>query len=130
VTDLVQRVRRIATLLEEVEYGESEHLEGDGDVSVVVEPVQHLHTQMSAIRVPLREFLENVDFQLGCFPILFHVLDDFQSDDAILVHVLDFDYFSKRPFSEGVQDLMFEVEFLPLPLLWFSFEAVTFFCLL
>lgn len=43
VSDLVEGIRQEAVCLQEVEGAEGEQLEGDANVAVVVEPVQHLH---------------------------------------------------------------------------------------
>lgn len=42
VSDLVEGIRQEAVCLQEVEGAEGEQLEGDANVAVVVEPVQHL----------------------------------------------------------------------------------------
>lgn len=43
VSDLVEGIRQEAVCLQEVEGAEGEQLEGDANVAVVAEPVQHLH---------------------------------------------------------------------------------------
>lgn len=73
-------------------------------MAVVIKPVQHFDTQTSlkaqlerktrkikeielqfAIRIFAIEFLENVDFKLGCFPVFLDVLDNLQSEAVVPV---------------------------------------------
>lgn len=45
VSDLANGVRQVVVLFEEIEGAEREQLKGDAHVTVVVEPVVHLHAQ-------------------------------------------------------------------------------------
>lgn len=52
VSDLVHGIRQEAVCFHEVEGAESEQLERDAHVAVVVKPVQHLHTVTEETRSP------------------------------------------------------------------------------
>lgn len=75
-------------------------------MAVVIKPVQHFDTQTRfkkktqlerktrelkqielqfAIWIFAIEFLENVDFKLGCFPVLLNVFDNLQSEAVVPV---------------------------------------------
>lgn len=109
VSDLVHGIRQEAVRFHEVEGAESEQLERDAHVAVVVKPVQHLHTvtgetrstemrcirldmhqksnifsihSLSVGRLSLADLLQHVDLQFGCFSVFLQVLDDLQSDST------------------------------------------------
>lgn len=44
VTDMIQWIRVVIIVFEEVEDAEAEHFESDAHMSVVIEPVQHTDT--------------------------------------------------------------------------------------
>ena len=101
---LFQRVWLVVVVLEEVEDGGSQHLEGDASVSVKVEPVEHLHAAVAAPGIVLGQLLEDVDLQLGRLAILLHVLDYLERDYLVLVDVPHFDHLAKRALSERGED--------------------------
>lgn len=106
VSDLVEGIRQETVCLQEVEGAEGEQLEGDANVAIVVEPVQHLHTvadgqkkktmkvctrqdksiavigqnSLLVVRVSFPDRLQDVDLQLGCFSVFLQIFNDLQSD--------------------------------------------------
>lgn len=67
----------------EVEHAESEQIEHQAHVTVVVEVIQQLDDEVTAMRVVLHQLLQDVDFQPGCLAVLGNVLDDLQRQLAV-----------------------------------------------
>jgi len=95
----------ILVVLHEIKNGGSQQLENDANVSAVVEPIEHFNAQVLAGWVLVVEFLENVDFQFGCFSVLVHALDDLDGDlgplspvKPVMVH--DFCHLAEGPFAQ------------------------------
>ena len=76
VAHLLERVRHVRVALQEVKDGLAEDLEGEAHVAEVVEGVVHPNAEVLALRVLRVQLLEDVDLQLGGFPVLVDVLDD------------------------------------------------------
>lgn len=87
VAHVIQRIGVVVVVLQEVEDAESQHLEGNAHVAVVVEPVQHSDTQMPPFRILLCQLFQHIDLQLRCLPVLVHVFDYLQRN--LLVPVVD-----------------------------------------
>lgn len=49
VSDVVNRVRLVVVVLEEVEHTQSKNLERDACMAMIIEPIQDLHTQAKTI---------------------------------------------------------------------------------
>lgn len=45
-------------------------------MSMIVEPIQHSHTQIVAVRIQAVDFIKNVDLQFSSFTVFVYVLDD------------------------------------------------------
>lgn len=58
------RPQNISFAYQEVEHAEAQHLEGDADVAVVVEPVQHLNAQAANTRDNIRSSQGHGDARL------------------------------------------------------------------
>ncbi len=84
VSDLRDRVRYIVVVLEEVEDAEAEHVEGDADVAVVVEPVEDVCAQVFTRGVLFFYCLEHIDFQFSSLPVFVNVLDNLQRNLGLL----------------------------------------------
>ena len=104
LSDLLDGVRFVIVVLEEIEDGRSEHFERDADVAVIIEPIQHLDAFVLADGVVFGQLFEDIDLELGRFSVLFHILDDLEGDDLVLVEIFDLDHFSEGAFSERGQD--------------------------
>ena len=50
---------------QEVKHAQSQHVKGETDVSVVIKPVQHLHTQVPPILCNGSDLLQHADLNLG-----------------------------------------------------------------
>ena len=102
---LFQRVWLVVVVLEEVEDGGSQHLEGDARVSVEVEPVEHLHAAVAAPGVVLGQLLEDVDLELGRLAVLLHVFDYLERDYLVLVDIPHLYNLAERALAERGEDL-------------------------
>ena len=81
----------------------TQELESDTFMSVVVEPVIHLDTLESAVRVVGGQLVEDVDLQLGRVPILLHVLNNLDGQGFLLVQVLALDHLAKSALPQLIQ---------------------------
>ena len=104
LSDLVDRIGLIVVIFEKIENARAEHLESDANMTVVVEPIQHLHTSVFATRVVFCKLLQDVDFELGCLAILFDVLDDFERHHFVFKDVFDLDHLAKCAFPKSSHD--------------------------
>ena len=59
---LRQRVRLIVVVLHKVEDGRPQEIEGDANVAVEVEPVEHLNAEEFRVRIFVRQFVKDVYF--------------------------------------------------------------------
>ena len=100
LTHLLNGVWDVVVVLQEVEYGGSQHLEDDAHVAVIVEPIQHLHAAMLGAGVILCQLFKNVDLELCGLAILLNILDDFESKDFALSVVLHLDDLAERSLTE------------------------------
>jgi len=105
VSDVVDRVWLVVVVLQKIEDTEAENLKSDASVAVVIEPIENLHAQMFRCSLVLK-LLQSVDFQLGCFSILFHVLYDLQSHRLVHHAVLDLYDSTDSTFSQVCKDLV------------------------
>lgn len=106
VSDLVNWIRQEVVCFQEVKSAERQQLKRDAHMTVVVKPVQHLHTvtdrrrntinegkctrqekrhittnySLLVVRIPLADLLQHIDFQFGCFSVFLQVLNDLQSN--------------------------------------------------
>ena len=69
-------------------------------MTMVVEPVEHRHTQVLPARVVLVEFVEHIDLQLGGILILRHILDDLERHNSILVDVVALDNLAEGALAQ------------------------------
>ena len=102
---LLDGVGDVVVVFEEVEDRRAEYLEDNAHVTMVVEPVEHLNAPVFCSRVVLGQFLQDVNFELGSFAILLHVLDYLQRQDLVFPVVLDLDDLAEGALSESGQDL-------------------------
>lgn len=83
VSDLFKWIRIVTVIFQKVENTDAQHLESDTHMAMIVEPVEHFHTEMSSTGIFRGQLFQNVDLQLGCFSVLFYIFDNLEGDDRI-----------------------------------------------
>jgi len=106
LTDLLDGVRNVVVVLEEVEDGGPQHLENDAHVAVKIEPVKHLDATVLGSRVVLGQLLQDVDLKLGGLSILLYVLDNFEREDLVLAVIFHLDDLAEGAFAERGQNFV------------------------
>ena len=106
VAHLLERVRHVRVALQEVKDGLAEDLEGEAHVAEVIEGVVHPNAEVLALRVLRVQLLEDVDLELGGFPVLVDVLDDLERHVGVGLQVPDSSHLPESSFSERRQNLV------------------------
>lgn len=104
---LVDRVRQVVVVFEEIEGAKAQKLKGDTHVAMVVKPVKHLDTEVLVVRVLLVDFLQHVDFKSSCFLVFFYILNDLQGNSSPAPAMVDTLYNSAEgPLSQGAYNFI------------------------
>jgi hypothetical protein len=78
LSNMLERIRNVVVVFLEVICTETEQLESDANMTVVVEPITHRDAFIFHFGILFPDFTENVDFQKCSIAVLLNVFNDFQ----------------------------------------------------
>jgi len=103
LADMINGIRLVRVLLQELKHALPKHLKGDAHVPVEVEPVQHGYAEVLAARVILHQFVQHVDLQLGGVLVPRNVLDHLERDEAVAHEIVALDHLAKGSLAQHVE---------------------------